>query len=46
MRTLSASDGKGQRQTVVDVAIAREIAAFLWDIAGQVDLQPPQLAAA
>ena len=31
---------KGKRSTVAIVAIAREIAAFLWDIARHVELSP------
>jgi hypothetical protein len=38
--------GKGKRTTVVTVAIAREIAAFLWSIARHVDPQPVAAAAA
>lgn len=37
---------KGKRNTVVIVAIAREIAAFLWAIAHHVDPQPVSAAAA
>jgi hypothetical protein len=34
---------KGKRNTVVITAIAREIAAFLWAIAGQVEPAPVKL---
>ena len=37
---------KGKRSTVVTVAIAREIAAFLWSIARQVDPMPVATAVA
>ncbi len=40
-RRLSA---KGKRNTVVVVAIARELAAFLWAIAREVDPRPLQAA--
>jgi transposase len=32
--------GRGKRQTVVAIAIAREMAAFLWAIGGEVTLLP------
>ena len=37
---------KGKRNTIVAVAIAREIAAFLWAIAQHGAPQPPSAAAA